>query len=1545
VDANPAELTGLSAFTVTGWYYVRGAQPLRSFVRLIGNLGEGGFELRNVDDTPGRLQLRVNGQSALAPQDRYTAVEQWVFFAVSYDSAAGQARFFIGDTGTAVEQIGGAVALAGGPLAAGKRLTVGNTAEGGQRSFCGNFDNLRLFTSTLDAAQLETLRGRDLGAQVSLPLPPSNLRVTVISAASALIEWVDNSDDETGFRLFRESGDWVTEIELPADAESYLDAGLEPDTTYAYSIVSFSDNGNFDATAIVEITTPALVTELAAVDRLTMASRSASSITLTWIDQAVNEAGYLIERYIEANDSWRAEALLPADATGVTLPGLQAGDIYRFRVSAFNGDVLAVPREIVVQMPPRELALGGDGADEIDESLVTRTIHVHPVHGNDDNDGSNLAQAKRTIGAAIALAGQYNRAGEGSRILLQPGVYIEGGPNDDYFIAAMIQVGSNLFGNPAMPVIIEGAGWDRDYANGDVIISGSVRYTNWTDLGNGVYQHPWTIDWAPIDPDTRAPDTLRSQHLVNIRRNGEDRWQMLYYMTGPDDPNLANLGTDDGYFWVDQDANWIRVQAPQGVDLNDPQLEVNVTERHRLFHFYQATNSADTKYYTPLVLRNLVFRHGMRGAYFQNSSNVIIEDCRFENNKTFGFGYESPLDGLTVRRCEFFDNGFGGAANGGYRDGLWEELWFDGNGRHAYVSNYRGWAEEGIKLAFINGATFRDFRISNSWGVGLWLDSGLRNFEVYNGVIEDGITAAVFIENNNPNNLSDLNNQFTVYLRDLWIRDHIPGNAKGVQSSENANALVDHLFIEEAGRPFNFYFNNRGAMREFTVKNSVIVQPADATFYYQTSMVTWREIFDSVIPEFNNNRYYGGNAVPFINRDGQVVDFAGWQYALNHNPANPITGAESTSVHIAGAAGLAAVQPLLGAYPARRQMDEGDDEPKAVLISRLGADVSAPLVVNLHYTSGPGYADAADFAALPAQVTIPAGEQATYLPLSVLADGLLEGPEILEVQVVASGDFQVLSEPAQVRIADPDAGDQPLFSVQPLGQRIHENVAQPLRIRILREGILQGTVAFAWDILPGATLGEDFRIEPATLSFGPEDYEQYAELIPIDDGVVEGVETASLQLTQTSGEPVVLLAPSLIDIAIVDNDGWIPARVEQTITGGSGAPVTGSFVIANPTSAAREVRLEWPEFRMDVLTMTDPGGPATDEFIDIGTTGTAQTWSWWIPNDDGFSAAIELPEHFNWFGEAVTEVYAHSNGFVTFGAPATRNNRFATPVLLPVNSTSTLPNQLAVAWANLRLDSATSLRTQQVGDVFIIQWNNFLIGGERATFQLQIAPGNVLSIHYKEFPAGQNITVGYQNADKDRGSTVVNGRPLAAVPYALRLTARPASVASATTSFTLAANRTREIAYTVDPSVLPAGSSTVTVPVDFGTGIDAVQQLPFVIHNLAGEVTALFGTEAHLSADGWLLHPWVGAVYAAYWPWIYSTELGWLAVQPDGAGAAWVHAANWDSGWFHLAPVQFPYAYFGGNDASAAGWGCLSPEADTIYVYRFGHGWGAFPRD
>ncbi len=88
--------------------------------------------------------------------------------------------------------------------------------------------------------------------QAGLPADPSNLTVTTTSSTEVTVNWDDNSNDETGFKLERKEGSGTfVQIATPAaNATSYDDSGLSPYTIYSYRIIA--TNGVGDSTGKAE---------------------------------------------------------------------------------------------------------------------------------------------------------------------------------------------------------------------------------------------------------------------------------------------------------------------------------------------------------------------------------------------------------------------------------------------------------------------------------------------------------------------------------------------------------------------------------------------------------------------------------------------------------------------------------------------------------------------------------------------------------------------------------------------------------------------------------------------------------------------------------------------------------------------------------------------------------------------------------------------------------------------------------------------------------------------------------------------------------------------------------------------------------------------------------------------------------------------------------------------------------------------------------------------------------------------------------------------
>jgi len=82
-------------------------------------------------------------------------------------------------------------------------------------------------------------------SNVTSPNVPTDLTATAISQTQINLSWVDNSDNETGFKIKRED----TLIETTAsDIESYNDTDLTCNTTYTYQVIATNDTG--DSTTI-----------------------------------------------------------------------------------------------------------------------------------------------------------------------------------------------------------------------------------------------------------------------------------------------------------------------------------------------------------------------------------------------------------------------------------------------------------------------------------------------------------------------------------------------------------------------------------------------------------------------------------------------------------------------------------------------------------------------------------------------------------------------------------------------------------------------------------------------------------------------------------------------------------------------------------------------------------------------------------------------------------------------------------------------------------------------------------------------------------------------------------------------------------------------------------------------------------------------------------------------------------------------------------------------------------------------------------------------
>lgn len=175
-------------------------------------------------------------------------------------------------------------------------------------------------------------------ASIALPAPPpvaaSGLTATA-TPTSVTVAWVDNATNESSYRLERSAngGAFLLWIVLPANSTRYVDTSVSVGSTYAYRVVASNSAGNAAASNAASVIVPGVVP--LAPSSLGGIAASRTQINLSWIDNATNETGFLVERSTNGS-TWTQVGMVGANVRTYNATGLKSNTTYYFRVRAYN---------------------------------------------------------------------------------------------------------------------------------------------------------------------------------------------------------------------------------------------------------------------------------------------------------------------------------------------------------------------------------------------------------------------------------------------------------------------------------------------------------------------------------------------------------------------------------------------------------------------------------------------------------------------------------------------------------------------------------------------------------------------------------------------------------------------------------------------------------------------------------------------------------------------------------------------------------------------------------------------------------------------------------------------------------------------------------------------------------------------------------------------------------------------------------------------------------------------------------------------------------
>ena len=169
------------------------------------------------------------------------------------------------------------------------------------------------------------------------PLAPTNLNASYQGTLTNLVNWVDNSNYETGFELWYNGPTPTFSLlaTLAPNTTTYTHPGLSYSTTYCYAVRAVNNIGpsvftNTDCATTPAQTAPQAPTNLTALNSGTLVNN------VNWVDNSFDETGFELHYTISPSATYSLLATLPANTTTYSHAGLNYTTTYCYKALATN---------------------------------------------------------------------------------------------------------------------------------------------------------------------------------------------------------------------------------------------------------------------------------------------------------------------------------------------------------------------------------------------------------------------------------------------------------------------------------------------------------------------------------------------------------------------------------------------------------------------------------------------------------------------------------------------------------------------------------------------------------------------------------------------------------------------------------------------------------------------------------------------------------------------------------------------------------------------------------------------------------------------------------------------------------------------------------------------------------------------------------------------------------------------------------------------------------------------------------------------------------
>ena len=218
-------------------------------------------------------------------------------------------------------------------------LSYGNTNYSDNSVVANTRYTYRLTANNTTSTEIIVTTPASTTTQV--PAQPTKLVASKIDSRSIVLNWSDNSTNETGFELKRNGpNDFsITKtITLNSNTTSYTDSDIQPNSTYQYWVRAFTNNVYSEYTAVLQVTSlnSSALAPPSAPSLLEGDNFTENSITIKWNDNSSNETGFIVKRALALEPNNNLSFTVDANDTAFVDNNLTPNTTYLYTVQAVN---------------------------------------------------------------------------------------------------------------------------------------------------------------------------------------------------------------------------------------------------------------------------------------------------------------------------------------------------------------------------------------------------------------------------------------------------------------------------------------------------------------------------------------------------------------------------------------------------------------------------------------------------------------------------------------------------------------------------------------------------------------------------------------------------------------------------------------------------------------------------------------------------------------------------------------------------------------------------------------------------------------------------------------------------------------------------------------------------------------------------------------------------------------------------------------------------------------------------------------------------------